>query len=90
MPPAVQTYIVTGDMDTLQLVNDHTFVYAMRKGVSDTVVYDTEEVKRKLNGLRPDQVIDYKALRVIRQITSLVLKGSGENRYNITPGTWYG
>lgn len=63
LPKTAKTYIVTGDMDALQLVDDHTFVFAMRKGVSDTVVYDEAEVKRKLNGLTPKQVIDYKALR---------------------------
>lgn len=78
MPSAVQTYIVTGDMDTLQLVNDHTFVYGMRKGVSDTVVYDAEEVKRKLNGLTPDQVIDYKALRGDTSDNIPGIKGIGE------------
>ncbi|MBI4407407.1 MAG: DNA polymerase I, partial [Candidatus Kerfeldbacteria bacterium] len=78
MPPAVQTYIVTGDMDTLQLVNDHTFVYAMRKGVSDTVVYDAAEVKRKLNGLTTDQVVDYKALRGDTSDNIPGIKGIGE------------
>lgn len=63
IPKTIDTYIVTGDLDTLQLVDDHTFVYSMRKGVSDTILYDEAEVKRKLNGLSPDQVIDYKALR---------------------------
>jgi len=63
VPKTTKTYIVTGDMDALQLVNDHTFVYSMRKGVSDTIVYDRAEVIKKLNGLTPEQVIDYKALR---------------------------
>ena len=57
VPTTVQSYIVTGDMDALQLVDDHTFVYSMRKGVSDILIYDTEEVKRKLNGLT-EQVVD--------------------------------
>lgn len=63
LPKTVKTYIVTGDMDALQLVDDHTFVYSMRKGVSDILVYDREEVIKKLNGLTPEQVVDYKALR---------------------------
>src|SRR3989338_3447689 len=78
VPKTVQSYIVTGDMDTLQLVDDHTFVYAMRKGVSDTLIYDTDEVKRKLGGLTPDQVIDYKALRGDTSDNIPGIRGIGE------------
>lgn len=78
MPKTVQSYIVTGDMDALQLVNDHTFVYSMRKGVSDTLTYDTEEVKRKLNGLTPEQVVDYKALRGDTSDNIPGIRGIGE------------
>lgn len=77
-PKTMQTYIVTGDMDALQLVNDHTFVYSMRKGVSDTVVFDEAEVKRKLNGLTPKQVIDYKALRGDTSDNIPGIRGIGE------------
>jgi DNA polymerase I len=49
-------------MDALQLVNDHTFVYAPRKSFSDIVVYTPAEVL-KVKGLRPDQIIDFKGLR---------------------------
>lgn len=58
----VQTIIVTGDMDTLQLVDDHTEVYTLKKGIGETTVYDTAAVKERF-GLKPDQLIDYKALR---------------------------
>ncbi len=63
VPKAVDSYIVTGDMDALQLVDDHTFVFTMRKGVSDTVIYDKKAVEEKYGGLTVDQMIDYKALR---------------------------
>ncbi|MDO8505321.1 MAG: DNA polymerase I [bacterium] len=58
----IETIIVTGDMDTLQLVDEHTKVYSFRKGFSDVVIYDEKAVHEKY-GLRPDQMIDYKALR---------------------------
>lgn len=58
----VESVIVTGDMDTLQLVDKNTSVFAMRKGMSDTVLYNTEEVKKKY-GFGPEHIIDYKALR---------------------------
>ncbi len=59
----LEKYIVTGDMDTLQLVDDHTFIYTMKKGVKDTMIYDREAVKERFQGLTVDQMIDYKALR---------------------------
>ena len=31
----LKTIIVTGDLDTLQLVNDHTEVYTLKKGIAD-------------------------------------------------------
>ncbi|MFH1292289.1 MAG: DNA polymerase I [bacterium] len=58
----VETYIVTGDMDTLQLVNDDVKVYTLRKGMSDVVIYDEDKVKDRF-GFGPDMVVDYKALR---------------------------
>ena len=58
----LKSIIVTGDMDTMQLVNDNVNVFAMRKGMSDTVMYDAEEVKKKF-GFGPEYVVDYKSLR---------------------------
>lgn len=58
----VESIIVTGDMDTLQLVDDNTKVYTMSRGITDSVTYGEKEVVAKY-GLKPDQMIDYKALR---------------------------
>ncbi len=58
----IEVIIVTGDLDALQLVNEHVRVYTFRKGFSDTVIFDAEAVKERY-GLAPDQIIDYKALR---------------------------
>ena len=58
----IDTLILTGDADTLQLVDDDTRVYGFRRGFSDVVVYDEGQVKEKY-GLTPDQLLDYKALR---------------------------
>ncbi|MEK7680781.1 MAG: DNA polymerase I [Patescibacteria group bacterium] len=57
-----EVFIVTGDMDTLQLIRDGVKVYTLRKGMSDTVVYDAEEVKKRF-GFGPEAMVDYKALR---------------------------
>lgn len=59
----VLSIIVTGDKDTLQLVDDNTQVYTLHKGMNDTVVYDEKMVREKYEGLGPDQMIDYKGLR---------------------------
>ncbi len=61
-PKGVEVIIVTGDLDTLQLVDDRTRVYTLRKGMSDIVIYDEAAVFTRY-GLRPDQLIDYKAMR---------------------------
>jgi DNA polymerase-1 len=61
--PEIETIILTGDMDILQLVDKNTKAYALRKGVKDVVLYDKESVKEKYHGLIPDQLTDYKALR---------------------------
>lgn len=57
-----EVMITTGDMDSLQLVNECVKIYTLRKGVNDTTVYDIAAVKERY-GLLPTQMIDYKALR---------------------------
>ncbi len=57
----LETYILTGDKDTFQLVNDHVKVLTPVKGISNMTIYDTAQVIEKM-GVRPDQVIDFKAL----------------------------
>lgn len=54
--------IVTGDMDELQLVASHTKVYTMRRGFTDTVLYDEAEVAKKY-GVTPEEFIVFKALK---------------------------
>jgi len=58
----LEIIILTGDLDTLQLVNDNIHVYTLRKGLQDRVIYDVEAIKKKY-GLSPVQLIDYKALK---------------------------
>jgi len=58
----IEKIIVTGDMDTLQLINEHTKIYGMSHGLTDSVIYDAGALKAKFN-LTPEQMIEYKALR---------------------------
>lgn len=57
----IDTFIVTGDMDMLQMINDNIHVVFPHKGYKDPIVYDAEKVHKKY-GIHPDQVVDYKAL----------------------------
>ena len=58
----IETIIVTGDLDTLQLINDTTKVYSISRGINQAVMYDDKKVLERY-GIRPDQMVDYKALR---------------------------
>src|SRR5690242_331445 len=57
----VDTIIFTGDMDTLQLVNDHVIVMAAKKGITEVTEYTVEEVIQRF-GVLPEHVPDYKGL----------------------------
>lgn len=54
--------ILTGDMDTMQLVSKNVSVYSLRKGVNDTVLYTPKDVEARY-GFGPEDIVDYKALR---------------------------
>jgi len=58
----LEKIIITGDLDTLQLINNTTKVYTMSRGLSESVLYGADQVKNRYN-LAPSQIIDYKALR---------------------------
>lgn len=57
-----EVLIVTGDLDSLQLVSPQIKVLSTRKGITDTVIYDLAAIKQRY-GLTPEQLVDYKALR---------------------------
>ncbi len=59
----IETIILTGDLDMLQLVDGKTKVYNLRRGVKDAVLYNIEQVEKRYEGLGPEQLIDFKALR---------------------------
>ncbi|MEA3407311.1 MAG: DNA polymerase I [Chloroflexota bacterium] len=57
----LETVIVTGDSDALQLVSEDVKVLTPRRSLGDTKLYDVDAVKERY-GLTPDQLIDLKAL----------------------------
>lgn len=59
----LQVVIMTGDLDTLQLVDDSkVVVFTLKKGMTDTIIYDEKEVFNRY-GLKPSQVVDFKGLK---------------------------
>ena len=74
----LEILIVTGDMDTLQLVSGKKVrVYTLRKGINDTVVYDEEKVQERF-GFGPKQLPDYKGLRGDPSDNIIGISGIGE------------
>src|SRR5437667_9599880 len=57
----VDTIIYTGDMDTLQLVNEHVVVKVAKRGITEITEYDEEGVKARY-GFEPGKLPDYKGL----------------------------
>lgn len=58
----LETVIVTGDKDLLQLVAPGVKVFLAGRRLSDGTVYDEEAVRARYGGLSPAQLRDYKAL----------------------------
>lgn len=56
-----EVYILSGDLDNLQLVDEKIKVYTLGKGIKDTVLYDEKRVKERF-GVTPSQMNDFKAL----------------------------
>ena len=53
--------IVSSDKDILQLVSDKVKVLAVKKGITDTILYDNEGVIKKY-GIKPSEIKDFLAL----------------------------
>jgi len=58
---ADEIIILTGDLDTLQLVDSKTKILTMQKGITKNIVYDEEKVMERF-GVLPSQIVDFKAL----------------------------
>ncbi len=56
-----KTYILTGDRDSLQLVDKEGFVSVLIPSKGEIITYNWDKVFEKM-GVYPNQVIDYKAL----------------------------
>ena len=70
----IDTMLVSGDRDVLQLVTENTSVVTTKKGLTDIIIYTPQAVEERY-GIRPDQVPDY-----------LGLKGDTSDNYPGIPG----
>jgi DNA polymerase-1 len=61
-PKDMLNIIVTGDLDLLQLIDNHTQVYRFKIGFSDIQIFDMAKMV-EVYGLNPSQWVDYKAIR---------------------------
>lgn len=57
----VKVFILSGDLDNLQLVNENIKLYTMGKGIKETLIYDEARVLERF-GVRPNQMNEFKAL----------------------------
>ena len=58
----VEANLITSDLDMLQLINENTKVFAMKRGFSDIEEFDLEYFENKY-GLKQSQFLDLKALQ---------------------------
>lgn len=56
-----ENIIVTGDKDSFQLINNNTWVMFTKKGISETINYNLDQLFNDY-GLKPYQIIELKAL----------------------------
>ena len=74
----IDIIIASGDMDTLQLVDDEKVqVYTLKKGINDTILYNEKKVKERF-GFLPKYLPDYKGLRGDPSDNIIGIKGIGE------------
>jgi len=79
----LEIVIASGDMDTMQLVDDRkVMVYTLRKGIKDTILYDEEAVKDRY-GFGPELLPEYKGLRGDPSDNIIGIKGIGDKTATI-------
>jgi DNA polymerase-1 len=84
----LETIILTGDLDMLQLVTGRTtLMVSLRGGMSNTLIYDLAKIEDRW-GLRPDQMLDYKALKGDPTDNIPGIPGVGEKTASKLIATW--
>jgi len=57
----LEVVIITGDKDLMQLVDNKVNLFLMKRGISGSQIVDSQGVEKHL-GIKPSQVVDFKAL----------------------------
>lgn len=74
----IRIIIASGDMDTMQLVDDKKVqIYTLKKGINDTILYDENKVLERFH-FHPRFLPDYKGLRGDPSDNIIGIKGIGE------------
>lgn len=58
----IESYLITSDLDVLQLVNAHTHIYTLKKGLQNIELFNEASFLEKY-GIGPHQWVDVKALK---------------------------
>lgn len=75
----LESLIITGDKDALQLVSENTYVVLNRKGMTDFDLYDLEKMQERY-GLTPQEFIDLKGLMGDKSDNIPGIPGVGEKK----------
>ncbi len=79
----INIIIASGDMDTMQLIDDKKVqVYTLKKGINETILYDEDAVINRF-GFKPALLPDYKGLRGDTSDNIVGIKGIGEKSATI-------
>ncbi|MDO8443750.1 MAG: DNA polymerase I [Candidatus Azambacteria bacterium] len=75
---SLEILILTGDMDTLQLVGNNIKIYTPKRGLNEPIIYDEKRVIERFEGLKPSQMVDFKGLKGDPSDNIPGVKGIGE------------
>ncbi|KKQ32005.1 MAG: polymerase protein [Candidatus Nomurabacteria bacterium GW2011_GWA1_37_20] len=79
----INIIIASGDMDTMQLIDDKKVqVYTLKKGINETILYDEDAVISRFH-FKPKFLPDYKGLRGDSSDNIVGIKGIGEKSATI-------
>jgi DNA polymerase-1 len=74
----IKNIIISGDLDNLQLINNQTSVYFLFRGIKQGIIYNEQEVQKKYDGLKPEDIIVLKSLKGDSSDNIPGVKGVGE------------
>ena len=75
----LEVYMVTGDKDLMQMLNDNIYMYKPGRGKKEDEIITQKELQEKWN-VRPEQVADFLALKGDSSDNIPGVKGIGEKR----------